>query len=98
MDSCPSTIRTALEGSLRRLGTDHVDLCYQHRVDRGTPIEDTVGALAELVAEGRILHIGLSEASAGTLRRASRRHHGQRRPVSGAPTVVTPRRPPIMGA
>jgi len=58
LDSSPANIRTALEGSLRRLGTDHIDLYYQHRVDPNTPIEDTVGALAELVAQGKIGHIG----------------------------------------
>src|SRR3954471_24376862 len=62
-DSSPANVRAAVEGSLRRLGTDHIDLYYQHRVDAGTPIEDTVQTLAELVAEGRIRHIGLSEAS-----------------------------------
>jgi len=61
-DSSPANIRTAVEGSLRRLGTDHIDLYYQHRVDPNTPIEDSVGALAELVAQGKIGHIGLSEA------------------------------------
>src|SRR4051812_29058941 len=66
LDSRPANVRTALEGSLRRLGTDHVDLYYQHRVDPKTPIEDTVGALAELVAEGKIRHIGLSEAGPDT--------------------------------
>src|ERR1700678_945511 len=70
LDSSPANIRTALEGSLRRLGTDHVDLYYQHRVDPHTPIEDTVGALAELVNEGKIRHIGLSEAGPDTIRRA----------------------------
>jgi aryl-alcohol dehydrogenase-like predicted oxidoreductase len=74
MDSSPANVRTALEGSLRRLGTDHVDLYYQHRVDPRTPIEDTVGALAELVAEGKIRHIGLSEASPATIRRAHAVH------------------------
>ena len=54
VDSSPANIRTAVEGSLKRLGTDHIDLYYQHRVDPNTPIEDTVGALAELVAEGKI--------------------------------------------
>ncbi|MDG9716070.1 aldo/keto reductase [Streptomyces sp. DH24] len=73
-DSTPANIRTSVEGSLRRLGTDHIDLCYQHRVDPNTPIEDTVGALAELVAEGKIRHIGLSEAGAGTIRRAHAVH------------------------
>jgi aryl-alcohol dehydrogenase-like predicted oxidoreductase len=74
LDSSPANIRTALEGSLRRLGTDHVDLYYQHRVDPGTPIEDTVGALAELVAEGKVRHIGLSEAGPATIRRAHAVH------------------------
>src|SRR5882757_3325568 len=67
-------MRVALEGSLRRLGTDHIDLYYQHRVDPGTPIEETVGALAELVAEGKIRHIGLSEAWVDTIRRAHAVH------------------------
>jgi aryl-alcohol dehydrogenase-like predicted oxidoreductase len=70
LDSSPANVRTALEGSLRRLGTDHVDLYYQHRVDPETPIEDTVGALAELVREGKVRHIGLSEAWVSTIRRA----------------------------
>src|SRR3954467_14224197 len=61
LDSRPDNIRTAVEGSLSRLGTDHIDLYYQHRVDPQTPIEDTVGVLAELVTEGKIRHIGLSE-------------------------------------
>jgi aryl-alcohol dehydrogenase-like predicted oxidoreductase len=70
LDSSPKNIRTALEGSLKRLGTDHIDLYYQHRVDPKTPIEDTVGCLADLVTEGTIRHIGLSEAGAATIRRA----------------------------
>jgi aryl-alcohol dehydrogenase-like predicted oxidoreductase len=74
LDSSPANVRTAIEGSLRRLGTDHVDLYYQHRVDPSTPIEDTVGALAELVEEGKIRHIGLSEAWVGTIRRAQAVH------------------------
>jgi aryl-alcohol dehydrogenase-like predicted oxidoreductase len=74
LDSSPANVRTALEGSLRRLGTDHVDLYYQHRVDPNTPIEDTVGALAELVTEGKVRHIGLSEAWVGTIRRAHAVH------------------------
>lgn len=74
LDSSPANIRTAVEGSLRRLGTDHIDLYYQHRVDPNTPIEDTVGALAELVAEGKVRHIGLSEASPATIRRAHAVH------------------------
>lgn len=59
LDSSPANIRTAVEGSLRRLGADYIDLYYQHRVDPGTPIEDTVGALAELVPAGKIRHVGL---------------------------------------
>jgi aryl-alcohol dehydrogenase-like predicted oxidoreductase len=74
LDSSPANLRTALEGSLRRLGTDHVDLYYQHRVDPNTPIEDTIGALAELVTEGKIRHIGLSEAGPDTIRRAHAVH------------------------
>jgi aryl-alcohol dehydrogenase-like predicted oxidoreductase len=74
LDSSPANIRTAVEGSLKRLGTDRIDLYYQHRVDPNTPIEDTVGALAELVAEGKILHIGLSEAGPETIRRAHAVH------------------------
>jgi aryl-alcohol dehydrogenase-like predicted oxidoreductase len=74
LDSSPANIRTAVEGSLRRLGTDYIDLYYQHRVDRNTPIEDTVGALAELVDQGKIRHIGLSEAGPETIRRAHAVH------------------------
>jgi aryl-alcohol dehydrogenase-like predicted oxidoreductase len=74
LDSSPANIRTAIEGSLKRLGTGHIDLYYQHRVDPRTPIEDTVGALAELVAEGKVLHIGLSEAGPETIRRAHAVH------------------------
>ncbi|WP_335975495.1 MULTISPECIES: aldo/keto reductase [Streptomycetaceae] len=73
-DSSPASIRTAVEGSLKRLGTDRIDLYYQHRVDPGTPIEETVGALAELVAEGKIRYIGLSEAGPDTIRRAHAVH------------------------
>src|SRR3954452_3209740 len=73
-DSSPANIRTAVEGSLKRLGTDRIDLYYQHRVDPNTPIEDTVGALAELVAEGKVLQIGLSEAGPETIRRAHAVH------------------------
>ena len=69
-NSSPGNVRTAVEGSLTRLGTDHIDLYYQHRVDRSTPIEETAGAVAELIAEGKVLHFGLSEASAQTIRRA----------------------------
>jgi aryl-alcohol dehydrogenase-like predicted oxidoreductase len=74
IDSSPANVRAAIEGSLKRLGTDRIDLYYQHRVDPGTPIEDTVGVLAELVREGKVLHIGLSEASPDTIRRAHAVH------------------------
>src|ERR1700678_116773 len=74
LDSSPANIRTALEGSLRRLDTDHVDLYYQHRVDPHTPIEDTMAALAELVAQGKVRHVGLSEAGPSTIRRAHAIH------------------------
>jgi aryl-alcohol dehydrogenase-like predicted oxidoreductase len=74
IDSSAANVKAAVEGSLKRLGTDRIDLYYQHRVDRSTPIEETVGALAELVAEGRVLHIGLSEASPETIRRAQAVH------------------------
>ena len=74
IDSSPANIRAAVEGSLKRLGTDHIDLYYQHRVDPNTPIEETVGALAELVAEGTVRHIGLSEAGPDTIRRAHAVH------------------------
>jgi aryl-alcohol dehydrogenase-like predicted oxidoreductase len=74
VDSSPANIRIAVEGSLRRLGTDHIDLYYQHRVDPNTPIEETVGTLADLVAEGKIRHIGLSEAWVETIRRAHAVH------------------------
>lgn len=74
LDSSPANIRAAAEGSLRRLGTDHIDLYYQHRVDPGTPIEDVAGTLAELVAEGKVRHIGLSAAGPATIRRAHAVH------------------------
>ena len=67
-------VRQACDASLRRLGTDHVDLYYQHRVDTQVPIEETVGAMAELVAAGKVLHIGLSEAAPETIRRANAVH------------------------
>jgi aryl-alcohol dehydrogenase-like predicted oxidoreductase len=66
----PDYVRSACEASLRRLGVDHIDLYYQHRTDPGVPIEDTVGAMAGLVAEGKVRHLGLSEAGPDTLRRA----------------------------
>jgi aryl-alcohol dehydrogenase-like predicted oxidoreductase len=74
VDGTPAHVRESIDGSLRRLGTDHVDLYYLHRPDPATPIEDTVGAMAELVAAGKVRHLGLSEASAGTLRRAVAEH------------------------
>jgi len=67
-------VREACEGSLRRLGVDHIDLYYQHRVDPKTPIEETVGAMAELVAEGKVRYLGLSEAAPATIRRAHAVH------------------------
>src|SRR5882672_12606354 len=70
IDSSPANIRVAIEGSLKRLGTDHIDLYYQHRVDPNIPIEETVGAMAELVQQGKVRHIGLSEAAPDTIRRA----------------------------
>ena len=82
-DSSPTNIRLAIEGSLKRLGTDYIDLYYQHRVDQEIPIEETVGALAELVAQGKVRHIGLSEAWVDTIRRAHAVH-----PVSRAAVGV----------
>ena len=74
LDGTPGNVRQSIEGSLKRLGTDHVDLYYQHRIDPQTPIEETVGALAELVREGKVRHIGLSEAAPETIRRAHAVH------------------------
>jgi aryl-alcohol dehydrogenase-like predicted oxidoreductase len=74
LDGSPENVRLAVEGSLRRLKTDRIDLYYQHRMDPGTPIEETVGALAELIQEGKILHYGLSEAAPATIRRANAVH------------------------
>jgi aryl-alcohol dehydrogenase-like predicted oxidoreductase len=74
LDGSAEHVKTSIEGSLRRLGTDHVDLYYQHRVDPDVEIEETVGAMAELVKEGKILHIGLSEAAPETIRRAHAVH------------------------
>ncbi len=70
VDSSPANIRAAVEGSLTRLRTDHIDLYYQHRVDRSTPIEETAAAVGELIDEGKVLHFGLSEAGVDTIRRA----------------------------
>src|SRR3954447_10145944 len=67
-------VREACDASLKRLNLDHIDLYYQHRVDPSTPIEETVGAMADLVRAGKVRHLGLSEASAQTLRRADRVH------------------------
>jgi aryl-alcohol dehydrogenase-like predicted oxidoreductase len=74
IDGSPGYVREACEGSLERLGVDHIDLYYQHRVDPRTPIEETVGAMAELVAAGKVRYIGLSEAGAETIRRAHAVH------------------------
>ena len=71
VDSSAANVKAAVEGSLRRLGTDHIDLYYQHRVDPNTPIEETAGAVAELISAGKVLHFGLSEASPTTIRRAN---------------------------
>jgi aryl-alcohol dehydrogenase-like predicted oxidoreductase len=73
-DSSPAYVQRACEASLQRLGLDHIDLYYQHRVDPKTPIEETVGAMAELVRQGKVRFLGLSEAGSETLRRASRVH------------------------
>jgi aryl-alcohol dehydrogenase-like predicted oxidoreductase len=70
----PNYVRQACDASLERLGVDYIDLYYQHRVDRNTPIEETVGAMAELVAAGKVRHLGLSEASPATIRRAHAVH------------------------
>ena len=73
-DGSPANVRRAIEGSLKRLGVDHVDLYYLHRVDPDTPIEATVGAMAELVKEGKVRFLGLSEAAPDTLRKAHAAH------------------------
>jgi aryl-alcohol dehydrogenase-like predicted oxidoreductase len=74
VDSRPSHIREAVVGSLRRLGTDHIDLLYQHRVDPAVPIEEVIGAMAALVREGKVRYLGLSEAGERTIRRAHAVH------------------------
>src|SRR5437588_5924939 len=81
LDGSAEHVRTSIEGSLERLGTDHVDLFYQHRVDPNVEIEETVGAMAELVAQGKVRHIGLSEAAPETIRRAHAVH-----PISAVQT------------
>ena len=74
VDGSPANVRRAIEGSLKRLNMDHVDLYYLHRVDPDTPIEETVGAMAELVTEGKVRFLGLSEASPETIRKAHATH------------------------
>ena len=74
INGSPEYVRRACDASLERLGVDHIDLYYQHRVDKTVPIEDTVGAMAELVQSGKVRHLGLSEASAATIRRAHAVH------------------------
>ncbi|SEP57338.1 aldo/keto reductase [Microlunatus flavus] len=74
IDGSPDYVRSACDASLQRLGVDHIDLYYQHRVDKTVPIEETVGAMAELVSAGKVRHLGLSEASPETIRRAHATH------------------------
>jgi aryl-alcohol dehydrogenase-like predicted oxidoreductase len=74
IDGSPEYVRRACDASLQRLGTDHIDLYYQHRVDQTVPIEETVGAMGELVAQGKVRHLGLSEAAPDTIRRAHAVH------------------------
>jgi aryl-alcohol dehydrogenase-like predicted oxidoreductase len=74
IDGSPAYVHSACEASLQRLGVEHIDLYYQHRVDPQTPIEETVGAMAELIQQGKVRHLGLSEASAETIRRAHAVH------------------------
>jgi aryl-alcohol dehydrogenase-like predicted oxidoreductase len=74
VDGSPENVRRACEGSLQRLGIGHIDLFYQHRIDASVPIEETVGAMAELVEQGKVRHLGLSEASPETIRRAHATH------------------------
>lgn len=81
VDGSPANVRRAIEGSLTRLGMDHVDLYYLHRVDPDTPIEETVGAMGELVTEGKVRFLGLSEAAPETIRRAHATH-----PITGLQT------------
>src|SRR5205814_2233689 len=74
VNGTPDYVRQSCEGSLRRLGVDHIDLYYQHRVDANTPIEETVGAMAELVQQGKVRYLGMSEAASATIRRAHAVH------------------------
>lgn len=85
VDGTPTHVKATCAGSLERLGTDRIDLYYQHRVDKNTPIEETVKAMAELKAEGKIRHLGLSECSARTLRRACKIH-----PIAAAQMEFSP--------
>lgn len=80
----PEYVRSCCDASLQRLGVDHIDLYYQHRVDRSVPIEETVGAMAELVREGKVSYLGLSEASPATIRRAAKVH-----PISALQTELS---------
>jgi aryl-alcohol dehydrogenase-like predicted oxidoreductase len=81
LDGSAEHVRSSIDGSLKRLGVDHIDLYYQHRVDPNVPIEETVGAMAELVAQGKVTHVGLSEAAPETIRRANAVH-----PISAVQT------------
>jgi aryl-alcohol dehydrogenase-like predicted oxidoreductase len=83
LDGSRENVRLSIEGSLKRLGTDYIDIYYQHRMDPGTPIEETVGALAELIEEGKLRYYGLSEAAPATIRRAHAVH-----PVTALQTEV----------
>ena len=74
IEGSPEYVRTACDASLQRLGVDHIDLYYQHRVDNTVPIEDTIGAMAELVQQGKVRHLGMSEAAPATIRRAHAVH------------------------
>src|SRR4051812_13023077 len=85
VDSSPANVRRAVEGSLRRLNTDHIDLLYQHRVDKTVPIEDTVGAMADLVREGKVRYLGLSEAGGEKNSRAA-----PQQPISAPPKEEPP--------
>src|SRR2546423_1473745 len=96
LDGSPENVRRSIEGSLERLGTDHVDLYYLHRVDPDTPIDETVGAMGELVTQGKVRYIGLSEAAPDTIRRAHETHpitalqtEYSRRPTSRSPTTTS---------
>src|SRR5206468_6143473 len=85
INGSPAYVRTACDASLQRLGVDHIDLYYQHRVDARVPIEETIGAMAELVRAGKVRHLGLSEAAPGTIRRAHAVH-----PITALQTEYSP--------